>query len=132
MTNRRLLVLDDEADFAKFVSRVATSLGYEAEITTHAYDFQAAILRIEPSVIMLDIVMPDIDGIELIGWLAQRQSPARIILMTGFNPTYASIAQHIGSSGMLSSITILLKPISVADLTAVLMNGVEAAPTNTN
>jgi DNA-binding response OmpR family regulator len=123
MTNRRLLVLDDEADLAKFVSRVATTLGYEVEITTHGHDFQAAVLRMEPSVIMLDIVMPDIDGIELIQWLGERQSPARIIMMTGFDPLYATIAERLGSAGKLSSITTLLKPFSIADLTAVLGNG---------
>jgi DNA-binding response OmpR family regulator len=122
MTNRRLLVLDDEADFAKFVSRVATTLGYEVEITTNGLDFQAAVVRREPGVIMLDIVMPDIDGIELIQWLAERGSRARIVLMTGFNPLFAEMAEKIGTSRMLSSITTLLKPFSIAELTAVLRN----------
>lgn len=123
MTNRRLLVVDDEADLTKLIARVATTLGYEVETTTHGHDFQAAVLRMDPSVIMLDIFMPDIDGIELIQWLAERESPARIIVMTGFNPLYANIAEGIGSARMLSRIATLLKPFSISDLTAVLRNG---------
>jgi YesN/AraC family two-component response regulator len=73
-------------------------------------------------VIILDIVMPDVDGIEVIQWLAEQRSQARIILMTGFDPRYAKIAEHVGTFKMKSEITTLLKPISVTDITAALRN----------
>lgn len=123
MKARRLLVVDDELDFAKFVARVAGTVGYEVEIATTGKDFEAAVLRGEPDVVVMDIVMPDTDGLMLIQWLAKRHCPARIILVTGFNPQYADAAQMLGTAHGISSITRLFKPISVADLTAALQGG---------
>jgi DNA-binding response OmpR family regulator len=123
MTDRRLLIIDDEVDFGKFVSRVASALGYQVEITTRGEDFMAAVLRVPPDVIILDIVMPQMDGVELIRWLAARRSPARIIVVTGFNPHYAKMVAGLGTAHGILSITTLVKPISIADLKVALMDG---------
>ena len=120
MTNRRLLIIDDEADFGKFVSRVASALGYEVEVTTQSADFMAAVQRAPPDVIILDIVMPGMNGIELIRWLGEQHSAARIIVVTGFNPHYAQMVEGLGIAHGIRSITSLLKPIAIADLKAVL------------
>jgi CheY-like chemotaxis protein len=45
----------------KLVSRVASAVGYEVEITIHGKDFMAAALRVPPDVIVLDIMMPEIE-----------------------------------------------------------------------
>jgi DNA-binding response OmpR family regulator len=123
MTNRRLLIIDDEVDFAKFVSRVASAVGFEVETTTCGEDFMAAVGRVPPDVIILDIVMPKIDGVELIRWLAERRSQARIIVVTGFNPHYAKMAEDLGTAYGILSITTLTKPIAIIDLKAALMDG---------
>jgi CheY-like chemotaxis protein len=62
-------VVDDERDFADLVVRVAGQLGYQAEAASTAAAFQACYLAAVPDVIVLDIVMPDQDGIELMRWL---------------------------------------------------------------
>ncbi len=123
MTNRRLLIIDDEVDFGKFVSRVASSLGYEAEITTRSEDFMAAVLRAPPDVIILDIVMPGMDGVQLIQWLGERKSTARIIIVSGFNSQYAKITGELGTAHGIQSITALVKPIAIAALKAALTDG---------
>jgi hypothetical protein len=56
-------------------------------------------------------------------WLAERWGLARIIMMTGFDPRYAKVAEHVGTSEMVSGITTPLKPISVARLTSLGTNG---------
>src|ERR1700685_1409142 len=112
MTNRRLLIIDDEIDFGKFVSRVASALGYAVEITTRGEDFMAAVLRDPPDVIILDVVMPKMDGVELIRWLAEQQSTARIIVVSGFNPHYAQMVEYLGTAQGILSVTTLLKPIA--------------------
>ncbi len=42
MTDKRLLVVDDEPEFGEFVRKVATDLGYEVRVTTNGKAFQAA------------------------------------------------------------------------------------------
>ena len=58
--------------------------------------------------------MPEIDGTELVFWLAERHCTAEIIIATGFNPTYAAVADTLGQAKGLNSVTTLTKPIALA------------------
>jgi ActR/RegA family two-component response regulator len=116
MTAKRLLVIDDEADFGTFVGRVARGLGFEVMLTRCAAEFQDAYRQFAPTHILLDVVMPDRDGIEIIGWLAAIGCEGRIFIISGYSPRYAEAAKSIGASQGLRSLTTLMKPISLADL----------------
>lgn len=116
MTGKRLLVIDDEADFAKFVARVASAMKFEVKVTTNAQDFMAAFNRFDPDVIILDIVMPDMDGLELIQWLAQEKCRARIVILSGFNPEFARMGELMATARGILSVTSMTKPVSIADL----------------
>jgi DNA-binding response OmpR family regulator len=120
VTNQRLLIIDDYISFAKFVSAIASEEGFDVEITTRAEDFMAAVLRTPPDVIVLDILMPGMDGIELIQWLAEQRTKARVIVATGFHPEYATMVRSIGIAKGIDSISILLKPFRIATLKAAL------------
>lgn len=116
VSNKRLLVIDDAADFGAFVRHVAVKLDFEVEVTTDPREFKEIYKRFAPSIIVLDIVMPDTDGIELIRWLVAARCTSRIIIVSGFDPNYAKIADILGSVAGLTSITRLSKPVRVADL----------------
>jgi DNA-binding response OmpR family regulator len=116
VSNKRLLVIDDAADFGAFVRRVAVKFDFEVEVTTDPREFKEIYKRFDPTIIVLDIVMPDTDGIELVRWLVTARCTARIIIVSGFNPSYARMADTIGSVAGLTSITRLSKPVRVADL----------------
>jgi two-component system response regulator AtoC len=120
MNAKRLLIIDDEADFATSVGRVAEGLGFSVEVAGSSEAFKASCRQFDPTVIVLDMVMPETDGTELIQWLAAVRSPARIIIVSGFTPLYAQAAQHLGEASGLSPITRLSKPVSLADLSTAL------------
>lgn len=61
MSEKRLLIVDDEPEFGEFVRRVAIGLGYEVWVTTHGRTFQDAYHEIHPTHIVMDMVMPEID-----------------------------------------------------------------------
>lgn len=122
MRRKRLLIVDDEPRFAAFVERVAEPLGYEVEVTNHGRDFQAAYLRRRPDIVVIDMVMPDIDGNELILWLVQQRSAADIIIITGYHPDYAVNARLLAEYKGLRSVVTLSKPISVMRLRQALAN----------
>ncbi|MGF1640281.1 MAG: response regulator [Rhodospirillales bacterium] len=116
MSAKRLLVVDDEPKFATFVGKVAARLGYQTEITNHGRDFQAAYRRQPPDTIVLDMVMPDIDGNELILWLVDQKCEADLIIITGYSPDYAVNARVLAEFKGLRSVTTLSKPVSVTRL----------------
>ena len=116
MSAKRLLVVDDEPKFAAFVGKVATRLGYDVETTNHGREFQAAYQRKTPDTIIIDMVMPDIDGTELILWLVEQKCEADLIIITGFSPDYAVNARVLAEFKGLRSVTTLSKPVTVARL----------------
>jgi CheY-like chemotaxis protein len=116
----RLLVLDDEPAFAAFVAEVGRGLGYDAATTHSAVTFEAAYLAAPPDVIVLDIVMPDRDGIEVVKWLTGIGCRARIVIISGFSPTFAAAAQVIGELHGKLEIRQLTKPVKLAELRAAL------------
>ena len=120
MTANRLLIVDDEPDFAAAVRRVAEKLDFVVEATTRGRDFKEIYQRFDPTVIILDMIMPEVDGIELMDWLASVKSTARIIIISGFTPLYAKTAASLGEAKGLTSILRLVKPVSLATLTAAL------------
>ena len=128
MQSKRLLIVDDEPRFGAFVERVAAPLGYEVETTTHGRDFQSAYQRQRPDVVVIDMVMPDIDGNELVLWLVEQRCAADIIIITGYNPDYAVNARLLAEFKGLRSVSTLSKPVSVTRLRETLAHPGRAQP----
>lgn len=116
MVKRRLLVIDDEEGFGVFVQRCADDLGFAVRVTTKAQDFMDAFESFDPDLIVLDLVMPEIDGIDLINWLADRECTAKVIFTTGYDASYADHASTLGIAKGLAVAGILLKPFRLAEL----------------
>lgn len=123
MAAKRLLVMDDEAAFGRFVRRIAEGEGYEVEILTQPREFAETFDRFQPNMVVLDVVMPEIDGIELIRWLIAREAHIRLVIMTGFNPMYATMGAVLAEAHGLMEVTSVVKPIGVADLRKLLNPG---------
>jgi two-component system OmpR family response regulator len=66
----RLLVIDDEPAFGQIVKRVAEASGFEVIVTHDPSAFMHAARQWHPSVIILDLKMPGIDGVQLLRTLA--------------------------------------------------------------
>lgn len=120
MAEKRLLVMDDEPDFSEFVREVAEGLDYEVTVINQSIKFKATYEDVKPTMIVLDIVMPDIDGIELIEWLADVGNEAGVIIVTGFNPHFAEAARVFAEVKGRFLVTSITKPVTLADLSAAL------------
>ena len=120
MSGKRLLVVDDEPEFGEFVRKVAAGSGFEVEVTSSAAAFKKVYDAFDPTVVVLDIVMPEVDGMELVQWLAERKSTVHLVVVTGYNPMYSDLARRLGEAKGLRSVTNLAKPVSLAELRAAL------------
>ncbi|MFO1429084.1 MAG: response regulator [Candidatus Competibacteraceae bacterium] len=120
MTDNRLLVVDDEPEFGEFVRKVATDLGYEVRVTINGKAFQAAYHELQPTTVVLDMVMPGMDGNEIVLWLLQQHYAANLIIITGYSPDYATDARRLAEFKGLRSVIMLTKPIRLAKLREVL------------
>lgn len=66
MFSRRLLVLDDDPDFGRFVHDTAVKMGFEVKVTTDGHTFKEVLPKFKPTTIVLDMVMPEIDGMDVV------------------------------------------------------------------
>jgi EAL domain-containing protein (putative c-di-GMP-specific phosphodiesterase class I)/FixJ family two-component response regulator len=112
----RLLVIDDEAELGRFVGRVAESMGYEVNVTTRAQDFKTAVDAWAPTAIILDLAMPEADGLELLRWLASENRQMQIMIMSGYDGRIIEAAKRIGQERGLDICCTLTKPIRAEEL----------------
>lgn len=122
MSDKRLLIVDDEPEFGEFVRRVASKLGYEVRTTTNGVDFQKHYTEFQPNLVVLDMVIPDIDGNELLLWLLAQGYNAELIITTGFSPEYIKDAKTLAEFKGLPKVSLLVKPVTLAKLRAALGN----------
>ena len=74
MTASRILVVDDEADIRDLMQEILTDEGYEVEVAADARAARAARAARVPDLVMLDIWMPDTDGISLLREWSERNA----------------------------------------------------------
>ena len=117
---RRLLVLDDEPDFCDFVAQVAEGAGYETQKVTDPLKFKQAYQSFGPDTIVIDMVMPELGGFEIVNWLIEQKCTAKVLIVTGYNPVYARSAQLQSSAKGLPKVKTFTKPVSVSKLRAAL------------
>jgi DNA-binding response OmpR family regulator len=122
MSVSRLLMIDDEPYIGALVRRVAEGLDYEMSFVTLADEFKQAHRSFDPDVVVLDLSMPDIDGIELLKFLAAEKSRARILILSGFDARILNGAHRLGEDRGLHMAGIVSKPVRVAELRTVLSN----------
>ena len=109
----RILLVDDEVDF---VEMLALRLEESGEIVMSAHSGEACldILSREPvDVVLLDIRMPDMDGIETLRRIKTRNFPVEVLLLTGHG-TMDTAVQAMD----LGAFDYLLKPADFKEITA--------------
>jgi EAL domain-containing protein (putative c-di-GMP-specific phosphodiesterase class I)/CheY-like chemotaxis protein len=122
---QKILVIDDESDVGEFISAAADAMGFECEATTDATAFLGA-LAPDTTLILLDLLMPDMDGVELLRLLAERHCKAGIVLMSGVGKRTLESAGQLAQALGLSIAGHLQKPFRLAQLEEVLKT--HAAP----
>ncbi len=116
----RLLLVDDEPEVGKFVCNVGKAAGYDVRFTRSAGSFKVEYQARPPDVVILDLVMPGTDGIELLAFLAEQRSRAQILLMSGFDERIREAAQRLGEAQGLMMAGIVPKPVRADKLRALL------------
>jgi len=112
---KRLLIVDDDAHICDFARKVAEGAGFEVVTASTHEDFLDAYDRLDPTVILLDLVMPQVDGIGVLQILADRQSRARVLIMSGYHPELLRSGSRLGQGYDLEMRGTLHKPFGVAD-----------------
>ena len=120
-----ILVIDDEADVGEFVCAAAQAMGFDCAATTDATTF-LEVLSPETTLILLDLVMPELDGVELLRQLGEQKCKAGIILMSGSAKRIIEAAGQLAHALGLTIVGHLQKPFRLAELEKVLAKHADA------
>jgi len=114
-----LIVVDDQKSMGDYVSDIAEAAGFNAVHYMHAREFIENHEK-RSSVIVLDLLMPDLDGVEMIRLLAGMQSSAALILISGVDKTVLHSAQELAIEHGLNLAGTLQKPFHSFELKNIL------------
>lgn len=126
----KLIVIDDEKDLAGFVCDVAEQSGFIAEQYNDALMFKQQYDKCA-DVIILDLMMPGVDGVEIIRFLAEIDCDALLILVSGFDSGVLHSAQQLAIEQGLNFSGSLNKPFR-PDILAKMLKGLSIVPKSAN
>lgn len=107
----RLLIVDHQPSFTGFARLVAQKLGYEVSVLSDPRDIAASLDAYRPSVVLLEVIMPEFDGIEVVNVLAQKGFHGQLVLVSGHEPAYIDLAKKTAEGKGLKVAAALAKPI---------------------
>jgi len=112
MEKETILIIDDDADLARIVQLSLDREGYQTVIATSGLEGLQEAYRVQPNLVILDIMMPGMDGWEVCRRLVEISNVP--ILMLTAKGTEADIVKGL----QLGADDYLTKPFSVAELVA--------------
>jgi len=84
MSQRRVLIVDDEVDVCKFLEYFFENKGYETKYTTEGLKVAEIVKSYSPHVILLDLKMPDMNGLEVLEEVRSFDKKVGVIVVTGW------------------------------------------------
>jgi EAL domain-containing protein (putative c-di-GMP-specific phosphodiesterase class I)/FixJ family two-component response regulator len=122
VNNIRLLILDDDPNIGRAIQSIAEEAGSQARFTIDTATFFRAVEDWHPTHIAMDLVMPEMDGLEVLGKLAERNCKARIIITSGVGSRVLDAAGRSGNERGLNIAGVLAKPFAPRALRALLLD----------
>jgi len=107
---RRVLVVDDEPIMRKVLTRTLRDLDFAVENVCDGFEAGVRTIRFQPDLIILDLIMPGMDGFEVCRFIKQDPTTAhiRILILTGFDtPADREEARAAGADDFL------VKPVAL-------------------
>ena len=114
-TTARILVVDDEPDIRELVSEILEDEGYAVTVAEDGEKARAAYVSQAPDLVLLDIWMPDVDGITLLKeWGSGKGLVCPVVVMSGHGTVETAV-----EATRLGAFDFVQKPISLAKLLSI-------------
>ncbi len=110
---RRILVVDDEQTVRDFLQRVLETAGYTVITASNGLEALEKMSQFDISLVLLDIMMPGLDGFEVLDHMRQYEENIPVIMLTGIQEVPTKI-----DSLTLGADDYITKPFSVEELLA--------------
>ncbi len=82
--SHRILIVDDSEDMLALMVRGLESRGYQVKVCRRAEEAMESLRAWKPDLVILDIAMPEMDGITLLQWIREQDRDLPIIMCTAY------------------------------------------------
>jgi len=84
---KKVLIVDDDAKVQKIIARLITQGGYHFEIASDGFEAGVKVMEFKPGLVILDLIMPGMDGFEVCRRIKNNPSTAhiKILAVTGYD-----------------------------------------------
>jgi DNA-binding NtrC family response regulator len=120
MTPTRLLIVDDHAGMTMSIRMVAESLGYECRTVNHPEEAARAFAAFGPDVLILDMMMPEKDGLDVLDEILAMGTEAKIILTSGYGDGFLRMGERMVRQNQRKQVLFLKKPFRREELVGLL------------
>jgi DNA-binding NtrC family response regulator len=120
---KSVLIVDDDLAVLDIARRMLTAAGYEVLQADNGKTALASYSERPTDVVVTDVVMPEMEGLETIRELRRLDPHARIVAMTGADPQFAST--YLAMAGRFGALEILRKPFTKEQLLAAVAKALE-------
>lgn len=115
-----ILIVEDKELFRKSLGKLIDRLGYKATSVSNAEEALELTKNVSFDLVLTDIKLPGITGLELLKTIKQRSLNSIVIIITGYgNPDIALNAINFGADGYL------LKPVRIEELKQTINQGIK-------
>jgi DNA-binding NtrC family response regulator len=112
MEKKKILVVDDEPDFLEVITTRLEASGYTVITASNSNDAFMIIKESKPDAVLLDILMPGIDGLELLKRIRKVDGKIPVYIITAFSTEERfNMANKFGASGFIVKTNDLSKEI---------------------
>lgn len=114
--NHLIYAIDDDLLLGDIFSYVGEATGFDVEVLSSGKDLKSKLRKKCPDLLVMDIVMPNMDGIELINWFAKIRCKVPVVLMSGYDSSYLNAAAKLAEAQKINVVGVLQKPIAIETL----------------
>ena len=116
----RVLVVDDDQFVGETIRNMARRDGHDVRFTCDPHRFLELVGEWKPDLVAIDLVMPEMDGVQVLNKLAERGFDACIVLTSGVGQRVMDAAKRSADEHGLTVVGVLPKPFRQRDLRRVL------------
>jgi CheY-like chemotaxis protein len=118
---KKVLVIDDEPGITKVIEMIARQLGLNARSHNCSSQATAIFLAFKPDILVLDMIMPEKDGIDVLNDILLTGIPVKVVLTSGYGESFLRLATGVARFHGKPDVSILRKPFRREDLTRLLI-----------
>jgi two-component system, chemotaxis family, chemotaxis protein CheY len=118
---RRLLAIDDNADSANLVCRIAARCGFDARAGSTPATIRETLTNWRPDIVTLDLCMPEVDAIDLLPFLKDAEFKGPVVIISGQESALRRSASKLANAHGIKVVADIEKPVDPGALRGMLL-----------